>query len=494
MSESEQMIQEKQINLGLTRMKLPSLGLQVSERKLLLACVDILLLCGSLATAVYLRTDLLPETTALWANIKWFVTLAVLWLFVASVFDIYNLARAASVSYSLRAVMAASGVTSLIYLTIPWLTPTLINRAQAFIFVGLSVMIVAAWRLLYARIFVQPAFQRRAIIVGAGISAQALIKTLQSDYAQQDANPYRGTGYILVGFVDDNPGYQGRTIARLPVLGKSDHLAYLVENLAVDEIIISITQSHQISPQLFEAILDCREAGVAVTTMPTIYERLTGRVTVEHASRNVETATAGPESALGRFYEVVKRLVDLWGALVGLVVLAFFVPVVWLVNKMVSPGPLFFQQQRVGEGGQLFKVIKFRSMIPDAEKGQGAVWASHHDKRITTVGRILRATHLDEIPQVLNVLRGEMSLVGPRPERPEFVQLLSQKIPFYRARHCVKPGITGWAQIHQDYGDSVAGAQEKLEYDLYYIKHASLTLDFLILLRTMAKVLGLRGR
>lgn len=155
--------------------------------------------------------------------------------------------------------------------------------------------------------------------------------------------------------------------------------------------------------------------------------------------------------------------------------------------------PLFFKQTRVGRSGRPFSIIKFRSMVTDAEK-RGAMWAQAHDVRVTKIGRLLRWSHIDELPQIINVLRGEMSLVGPRPERPEFVEQLAPSIPFYRARHCTKPGITGWAQIHQDYGDTIEGAQEKLEYDLYYVKHASPILDMLIMLRTITKVVGLRGR
>jgi lipopolysaccharide/colanic/teichoic acid biosynthesis glycosyltransferase len=228
--------------------------------------------------------------------------------------------------------------------------------------------------------------------------------------------------------------------------------------------------------------------------MATVYERLTGRVAVEHASRNVEVAAGSSSGALQRVYGLFKRMNDLPAALVGLVVLGLSLPLIWLGNRLWSPGPLFFRQKRVGQGGRPFTLIKYRSMVPNAERLSGAVWATEGDNRITTFGHYLRKMHLDELPQVINVLRGEMSLVGPRPERPEFVGQLSELIPFYRARHCLKPGITGWAQIHQDYGDSIEGAREKLEYDLYYVKNASPTLDITIILRTVAKMLGMKGR
>ena len=477
-----------------SRYQLPSLGLRRSERQILLFVVDLLLLNTALVLSLALRTNLLPPVADLPAYSKWFLTLSVVWLAVAAVFDVYNLARAASSTHSAAAVSLAAVVASLTYLAIPWFTPTQKNRTQGFLFVLAAVALLATWRVLYARLFIQPAFQRRALVVGAGSSGRDLAQALQDPWAVQDANPFRGTGHILVGFVDDNHALQEAIVADLPVLGTSEALLPLVNRLAVDEVIIAITHPHSIQPALFEALLDCREQGVPITTMTTIYERLTGRVAIEHASRNLELAAGQDETLFRRFHDSVKRLGDLAGAALGSLVLLLFIPLVALGNALASPGPLFFRQQRVGRGGQPFMVIKFRSMIPNAEKGHGAIWARRNDERITPFGRLLRKTHLDELPQVLNVLRGEMSLVGPRPERPEFVQTLSQSIPFYRARHCVRPGITGWAQIHQDYGDSLAGAKEKLEYDLFYVKHANLYLDTLILLRTVSKVLGLRGR
>jgi exopolysaccharide biosynthesis polyprenyl glycosylphosphotransferase len=283
-------------------------------------------------------------------------------------------------------------------------------------------------------------------------------------------------------------------ISGLNVFGDSQQLVRLARTLAIDEIIVAITHAHTIQPALFEAILDCRELGIPITNMSTIYERLTGRVAVEYASQNIETATGSEQNSFVRVYYPAKRLVDMGSALIGLVVMLLLSPIVLLANALTSPGPLFYRQQRVGRGGRPFIVRKFRSMIPNAEEDSGAVWAKVKDDRVTPIGRLLRATHLDELPQATNVLRGEMSLVGPRPERPEFVGELSRQIVFYRARHCMRPGITGWAQIHQNYGDSVERAREKLEYDLYYVKHASFFLDSIIMLRTIMKVLGLRGR
>jgi exopolysaccharide biosynthesis polyprenyl glycosylphosphotransferase len=476
------------------RIALPSLRLRVSERRLLLAAVDMALLGSALLISLMLRTNLAPQIAVFWSAVKWFGTLAVAWLLFAFIFDVYDLARAASMSYSLRASAPAALLAGILYLAIPWLTPPIQNRTQGFLFLFLAVSGISAWRLLYARLFVQPAFQRRSLVVGAGISGQILVQTMQSSRSRLDANPFRGTGHIVVGFVDDNPACWEQYLAGIPVLGGSSQLSRLLARLSIDEIIIAITDTQQITPQLFEAILDCREMGLPITSMATVYERLTGRVAVEHASRNVEVAAGSSSGALQRVYGLFKRMNDLPAALVGLVVLGLSLPLIWLGNRLWSPGPLFFRQKRVGQGGRPFTLIKYRSMVPNAERLSGAVWATEGDNRITTFGHYLRKMHLDELPQVINVLRGEMSLVGPRPERPEFVGQLSELIPFYRARHCLKPGITGWAQIHQDYGDSIEGAREKLEYDLYYVKNASPTLDITIILRTVAKMLGMKGR
>jgi lipopolysaccharide/colanic/teichoic acid biosynthesis glycosyltransferase len=190
----------------------------------------------------------------------------------------------------------------------------------------------------------------------------------------------------------------------------------------------------------------------------------------------------------------LKRLVDLAVAVVGMAILAVIAPLVAVANALWSPGPLFYRQVRVGLGGRAFPLFKFRSMAPDAESECGAVWADEGDPRVTPVGRLLRRAHLDELPQVWNILKGEMSLIGPRPERPEFVAILMAQVPFYQARHAVRPGITGWAQVRYRYGSSVDDARVKLEYDLYYIKHQSMYLEMSIVAKTAAAVLRLRGR
>jgi len=240
--------------------------------------------------------------------------------------------------------------------------------------------------------------------------------------------------------------------------------------------------------------LACRELGTGLNTMASVYEGLLGRVPVEHLGRDLSAILRDESTPTERLYRAIKRAVDLACSVFGLLVAAFMAPLVALGNAIWCPGPLLYRQVRVGRNGRLFTILKFRTMRPDAEQATGAVWTAPDDPRVTSVGRVLRKTRLDELPQFYNVLRGEMSAIGPRPERPEFVETLAAQIPFYRARHVVCPGVTGWAQVRFRYSSSTDDARIKLEYDLYYVRRAGPYLDTLILLKTAGVVIALRGQ
>jgi exopolysaccharide biosynthesis polyprenyl glycosylphosphotransferase len=227
--------------------------------------------------------------------------------------------------------------------------------------------------------------------------------------------------------------------------------------------------------------------------MPELYERLTDRVPVEHIGDNWFVILPLDNSGQNLSYRVVKRGLDLVISLIGLAIFGLILPFLAVIISIDSPGPVFYRQKRVGRAGRVFELLKLRSMFVDAEEDGHARWAEEHDTRVTRAGVFLRRLRLDEFPQLLNVFRGEMSLVGPRPERPEFVAELQQEIPFYRTRLTVKPGLTGWAQVNYNYGRSVKDALEKLRYDLYYIKHQSIQLDLVVLLKTISTILLLKG-
>jgi exopolysaccharide biosynthesis polyprenyl glycosylphosphotransferase len=267
-------------------------------------------------------------------------------------------------------------------------------------------------------------------------------------------------------------------------------LATIAEH-EVTDLIVAITG--EMRGEMFQALLDAQERGMEVVRMPVAYEELLNRLPIQHLETDWLLRSFVDQIRVSGFYQVTKRLMDIAGALVGLVLFALIFPWAALAILIESGRPVVFRQERLGRGGQLFHVLKLRTMVPDAEADGQAHWAQEGDPRATAVGRILRRAHLDEFPQFFNVLRGEMSLVGPRPERPALVNELEQEIPFYRARLLVKPGITGWAQVNYGKGASIQGSAEKLEYDLYYIKHRNLLVDLWIVVRTVGAVFGLRG-
>jgi sugar transferase (PEP-CTERM system associated) len=240
-----------------------------------------------------------------------------------------------------------------------------------------------------------------------------------------------------------------------------------------------------------DKLLEMRLDGVAFDHMATVYEEYTGKIAIENLRPSWLIFSGGFRK--GRLLQTGKRLLDLAAALIGVILALPLMILVALAVRLDSPGPVLYRQQRVGQHGRLFNLFKFRSMRQDAEAKTGAVWCAEQDPRITRIGRFIRKARLDEIPQLWNVLRGDMSLVGPRPERPEFVESLAREIPFYGQRHTVKPGLTGWAQVSYSYAGSVGGTMEKLQYDLFYIKNLSLPLDLFIMFCTAKIVLLGKG-
>lgn len=461
----------------------PSLSIRISERRLLLFIGDAFLLNVVLLIGVVLFADFPLTAEAILANIKWFITLTVVWYVCAQFFDCYSLPRASSTAASVKSVLMAVTATMLIYLLIPFLTPPLTSRGLIFYLVIVSAASVVAWRATYAKVFAQPWFQQRALIIGAGRAGRALAAAIHAA-PPGDSNPYRGTGYQVIGFIDDDATLHGQAFDGVQVLGDHQLLVNLARSMKADEIILAITHRHAIEDDLFNELLRCRELGYRVVTMAAVYERLTGRVPIDHVGRDLEMVVPMDDNAGERAYQLAKRLMDVLVGLIGAAAMLIMCVPIAIINARTSPGPLFYKQRRVGQGGKIIEVYKFRSMRPDAEKGTGAVWARKQDDRVTPAGRFIRRFRLDEFPQFINVLKGEMSLIGPRPERPEFVNALSLILPFYRARHAIKPGITGWAQINYGYGNTNEDSHIKLEYDLYYVKHASPLVDIKIILQT----------
>jgi sugar transferase (PEP-CTERM system associated) len=294
----------------------------------------------------------------------------------------------------------------------------------------------------------------------------------------------------VLGYLDDSPDAGDAIPRNHQLLGKIKDLTGIVAENHPDLIVVAQFDRRGALPT--KALLECRLRGILVEDWPTFYEKETGKILVAELRPSWLIFSDGfvktPSS------EIIKRGIDTVLSLIGLIVTFPLMLLIAASIRIDSPGPILFRQRRLGKHGRVFVIYKFRSMRDDAEHGTGPVWAREGDSRVTRVGRIIRRTRLDELPQLFNVLIGDMSFIGPRPERPEFVDELEEQIPFYRARLSVKPGITGWAQVRYHYGASVEDALEKLQYDLYYVKNVSLFLDLLILLNTIQVVLFARGR
>jgi exopolysaccharide biosynthesis polyprenyl glycosylphosphotransferase len=445
------------------------LQLGLGERRVLLIVGDLLAAVGAMAVALALwaRIDYLgPVPTAEFLRFRagWFVALPLLWpLLMVNLYDVH---RAASWRETLRGVLIAAASGLVVYLVIYFSLEGSLVRRGILYFLALVILFTLLWRVLY----------------GAGESGTALVQAVRS---------LRPAPFQLVGLIDDDPAKQARQIEGAAVLGDNARLLELLEVHAVSDVIVAITGA--LNGSMFQALLDAQQRGVQIVRMPVAYEDLLGRVPIRYLESDWLLRSFVDELQVSAGYLLLKRLLDILGGLVGLSLVALVLPWVALAILAESGRPVFLRQSRLGQGGRQFNVIKFRTMRQDAEADGQAHWAQQGDPRTTRVGRLLRRTHLDEFPQFWNVLVGEMSLVGPRPERPELVAELEKQIPFYRARLLVKPGIGGWAQVNYGKGASVEGSAEKLEYDLYYIQHRSLTMDIWILIRTAGAIFGLRG-
>jgi sugar transferase (PEP-CTERM system associated) len=335
-------------------------------------------------------------------------------------------------------------------------------------------ILLPLWRVVYTTVIYKGFGVERVLFLGTD--------TVGIDIAERfNAKPE--LGFIGVGFIsgDNTSG----TVAGLPVLGPASELEHIVAETKPNRITVSLAERRQSLPVM--TLLDLRFAGIRIEEAGSMYETAFGRVTIRRLrpSQLIFSTELGPRPWSLRVQSMYSVLLGLAGFIVALPIIIL----VALAVKLTSPGPVLFSQKRVGLNGRPFTLYKFRSMVVDAEAKTGAVWATRDDPRVTSIGRFLRRSRLDELPQLINILRGEMSVVGPRPERPEFVATLSEQIPFYRQRHCVKPGLTGWAQINYKYGETIEDTITKLEYDLYYIKNLSPSLDAYILFHTVKVML-----
>jgi exopolysaccharide biosynthesis polyprenyl glycosylphosphotransferase len=411
----------------------------------------------------------------------WFFLLPLIWLIF--MVELYEPKRANRKRDTTSGILVAALISSALYLALYIASPANSLPRYTIIFILAATLLTFAVRMLYISIFTAPSFMRRILIVGAGKSGCCL-----SDVVNTATPP----PFHIVGLIDDDPKKIGTVLNGYPVLGGHECLLNVIQKMEVSDLILAI--SGQMDGGMYNSILSAEEKGVEVTTMPIVYEEILGRVPILLLEADWIIRSFVDQAHASAFYELTKRLIDVSGGLVGLLGCAILAPFIGTAIVVDTGLPVLFTQNRLGKSGQIYKIIKFRTMRKDSEKDGKPRVTQEGDERITRFGWLLRKTHLDELPQFINVVKGEMSLVGPRAERSELVEDLQQKIPFYRARLLVKPGITGWAQINFGYAATVEDTIVKLEYDLYYIKHRNLLTDLVILLRTVGTVVGFKGQ
>jgi sugar transferase (PEP-CTERM system associated) len=454
-----------------------------NARMLLLLLAEAMLLFGGLIVAVYVRLGAVDaEETLLQRNGFYKAALATVFCLASFyLFDLYDFVvmhdRRELVLRLMQALGLAWVALALMFYAVP---QVMIGRGVSFISLPLALLLMVAWRLAIHWVLGHPDLGERILIVGSGPFA---IEIARETLGRPDA------GFRVVGFVDSDPELVGKSLINPKVIGLTSELRSIVKKENIDRIVVAIGDRRGQFPT--QELLRLSLSGdVSIEESASFYERLTGRVLLDMIRPSwLIFSSRGQRARINELTRVIMhRAIALIGALLSFPI----VIVTAILIKIDSRGPVLYKQERVGKNGRVFTLIKFRSMRVDAEK-DGPVWAKTEDERMTRVGRIIRKIRVDEIPQFWSILRGDMNFVGPRPERPHFVAQLAQEIPFYEQRHLIPPGLTGWAQIKYPYGASIEDARQKLQYDLYYIKNQSLTLDATILFETIKTILFGRG-
>jgi exopolysaccharide biosynthesis polyprenyl glycosylphosphotransferase len=461
-------------------------NLRIRERQILLMIGDLVMSLVSLGIAIYAwaiaEAQPLPITEFVQTRLEgWFFLLPIFWVIL--LVETYDSNKSTDMRRTLSSIVTAVFIALVVYMAIFFLFPQTLPRRGVAVFLISTSLLTIIWRYFYIRIFSGYRFLTRSVLVGAGVTGQALLKI---------ANEMEPKLLNIVSVIDDKKEMQGKEFSGTRVEGGSEALIATIMKYNVSDVIVAI--SGPMGTNMFRTLLDLQEMGIKIISMPKAYEELLSRVPVNYLESDWILKSFVDEASHSVFYEIFKRMIDIVGALFGLLVLLFIGPFIVLAIFIESGRPILFKQNRAGKNNVPFTMQKFRSMVVDAEEEGKAVLAEEDDARATKIGKILRKTHLDEWLQFFNVLKGEMSIVGPRPERPELVDEFQSKIPFYRARLLAKPGITGWAQIHYNYFSTLDEMTMKLEYDLYYIKHRNLWMDIFILIRTFGTIFGFRGR
>jgi len=459
-------------------------GSKFSARTIWLIFADAAIIYGGISLALYLRLGFNGSEYQLNENNGWIkIGLAsCVCLLNLYFYDLYDYTVMGNRRELLLRLVQALGIAwTLLAFLFYFAPPLMIGRGVSVISVPLVLVLLLTWRILIHFLTGHPDIGEKVLIVGTGNAAH---DTAQAVWQRRDA------GYRIVGFVTENGSEPKDLPAKMNLVGSANNLDEIVKNEKVNRVVIAVRERRGTFPT--ETLLKMSLAGnVNIEECTSFFERITGKVHIDMLRPSwLIFAGRGRDTRLGIvFREVVHRFL----ASIGLIISLPIALLTAVLIKLESKGSIFYKQERVGKNGKIFNVIKFRSMRTDAEADGKPVWATDGDDRATRVGRVIRKIRVDEIPQFWNIIKGEMSFVGPRPERPHFVAQLAKEIPFYEHRHLVAPGLTGWAQIKYPYGASIEDARQKLQYELYYIKNQSLALDLIIVFETVKTVIFSRG-
>ncbi|WP_405605360.1 sugar transferase [Polaribacter sp. Asnod1-A03] len=451
----------------------------ISERRILLRVFDILFIIFSLVFA----SKFLSFTYINFLDFrifKWLFLLACYYLLFGEIFQLYDLNVSNNRYKVLRSLSLTAVITTIFYIFTPFIAPSLPeNRLQIVYFLLILFLPVFIWRLMYMSLLYSPKFFKSVVFIGQSDFIASLIKEVKKD------NIHNLRGYITDKKIEKIDGFHDISKEKLNSIISKQHIT---------EVVVSLKGlSPEIISKINNELIQLFEKGINIVSYETFYENLIERIPPGYLSSSFYKYINFNKNNSNRFYLLGLRIADILLGVIGLIVFTSFIPFLLIGNFLGNRGKLFYTQKRVGQYGEVFKIYKLRSMVTDAESN-GAVWAKKNDSRITTFGKFLRKTRLDELPQFYNILKGDMSIIGPRPERPEFVKDLTEKIPFYSIRNVVRPGLTGWAQVNYPYANTIEEQEIKLRYDLYYIKERSTFLDFQILIKTITTVLFFKGQ
>ncbi|MDX6746051.1 sugar transferase [Polaribacter sp. PL03] len=451
----------------------------ISERKILLRIIDALVIIVSL----FLSFEFLEFNYFNFNNenvSSWVLLLVIYYLIFGEIFQLFNLNISNNRYLVVRSIVITAFAATVFYIFTPFLTPVLpSNRLQiAYLFLILVLPIIL-WRFIYIQVIFSPKYFKTVIFIGKSNKIEKMISQIEGD------NFHNLRAYFSDKKIDNIDNYKNIN---------TESLSEFYSDNSINEIIVSKQGlSKDVINSLNKELIFLFQKGFNITSYENFYEEINSRVPNEYLEHNFYKYMNFSKNNTNRFYLFGLRIADIIVSFLGLILFLCISPFLLIGNLLANRGPLFYSQVRVGQNGNNFKIFKLRSMVTNAEKN-GAVWAQKNDVRITAFGKFLRSTRLDELPQFFNILKGDMSIIGPRPERPEFVKELEEQIPFYSIRHVVRPGLTGWAQVNYPYANTIEEQETKLRYDLYYIKERSAFLDFKILIKTITTVLFYRGQ